>query len=63
MDLKLAEAALLTSHARLALSTGEPLGLNLEHPLFRYTSTLVFEIDGGQGWSAPASEVANHPEG
>lgn len=63
VDLKLAEAALLTSHARLALSTGEPIGLSLEHPLFKYTSTIIFETDAGQGWPGPASQVANHPEG
>jgi len=63
VDLKIAEAALLTSHVRVALTTGEPLGLSLEHPLFKHTFTLVFETDAGQGWSGPASQVANHPEG
>jgi len=63
VDLKLAEAVLLTSHARLALITGEPMGLSLEHPLFKYTSSIIFEKDAGQGWSGPATQVANHPEG
>lgn len=58
MDGKLAEAVLLTSHVRVALANIEPFALSLEHPSFKGTSSLSFELDDGQGWASSATQVA-----
>jgi len=62
MDGKLAEAVLLTSHARVALAGVLPFALNLSHSAFKYTSSLRFELDSGAAADA-ASVVATSPEG